>query len=268
MVSAALIDRTYRPSADGFSLEPTASALYAAFAHLRPSEEVAHCPHCVPTEELALAAGPVAALSPALASKLVRKAGTTWGGPDDLRRLTPRLLTLAADHRLEVSRSLLWTKLRAAGWSSWPPDERDAMGRFLLAEFTRLLRNPTRPAHAAHRWLSDVSAGIDDLSGFLTVWHDSIGALPEPPVQEAAVAHLVELLTTSPLRPDLPATMADAFPHNPLAGPQVTQFLCGPGVDLDLRRAATDLADTPRARRINVAVERLRRFRAAVERGA
>jgi len=100
------------------------------------------------------------------------------------------------------------------------------------------------------------------------VWHDSIGALPEPPVQEAAVAHLVELLTTSPLRPDLPATMADAFPHNPLAGPQVTQFLCGPGVDLDLRRAATDLADTPRARRINVAVERLRRFRAAVERGA
>ncbi|MCB1038159.1 MAG: hypothetical protein KDA94_01300 [Acidimicrobiales bacterium] len=268
MVSAALIDRTYRPSADGFSLEPTASALYTAFAHLRPSEEVAHCPHCVPAEELALAAGPVAALSPALASKLVRKAGTTWGDADDLRRLTPRLLTLAADHRLEVSRTLLWTKLRAAGWTAWPTAERDAVGRFLLAEFTRLLRNPTRPAHAAHRWLSDVSAGIDDLSGFLTVWHDSIGALPEPPVQEAAVAHLVELLTTSPLRPDLPATVADAFPHNPLAGPQVTRFLCGPGVDLDLRRAATELADTPKARRVNVAVERLRRFRAAVERGA
>lgn len=267
MVSAALIDRTYRPSADGFSLQPAASALFSAFEALEPAGEPVHCPHCVSAAELDEIAGPVAAISVPLASKLVRKAGSTWGTADDLRRITPRLLVLAADHRLEVDRALLWSKLRTAGWTTWPTEQRDAVGRFLLAEFTRLLRNPPRPAHAAHRWLSQVSAGIDDLSGFLTVWHDSIGPLPEPSVQEQAVAHLVELLTTSPLRPDLPATMADAFPRNPLAGEQVTEFLCGPGVDLDLRRAATDLADTPKARRVNVAVERLRRFRAAVERG-
>lgn len=268
MVSAALIDRTYRPGAEGFSLAPAAATLFEAFADLSPEPAPNHCPHCLSPDELALAAGPAASLPPELAAKLVRKAGATWDAPGDLRRLTPRLLTLAADHRLGVDRALLFSRLRDAGWVDWPARQRDAVGRFLLAEFARLLRNPPRPAHAAHRWISQVSAGIDDLGGFLTVWHDSIGPLPDPPVQETAVAHLVELLTTSPLRPDLPATVADAFPLNPLAGPQVTEFLCGPGVDLDLRRAATELADTPKARRVNVAVERLRRFRAAVERGS
>ena len=77
------------------------------------------------------------------------------------------------------------------------------------------------------------------------------------------VGHLVELLTSSPLRPDLPATMVDVFPQNPSVASQVTEFLVGPGTDLELRRAASELATTPSARRINVAVERLRRFRAA-----
>lgn len=267
MVSAELTDRTYRPSPNGFSLAPAARALVEAFADVEATGPVAHCPHCINPAELAESTGPIGSISPELASRLVRKAGTTWGGPDDLRRITPRVLVLAADHRLHVSRSLVWSQLRAAGWQRWPEDQRDAIGRFLLAEFTRLLRVPPRPAHVAHRWLAQVSAGIDDLSGFLTVWHDSIGPLPDPSIQQSAVAHLVELLTSSPLRPDLPATMADAFPGNPAAAPQVTAFLCGPGVDVDLRRAATELAGTSRARRVNVAVERLRRFRAAVERG-
>ncbi|MEZ5140611.1 MAG: hypothetical protein R2711_18090 [Acidimicrobiales bacterium] len=81
MVSAALIDRTYRPSADGFSREPTASALYAAFAHLRPSEEVAHCPHCVPTEELALLAGPGHNAVARARVEAGPKAGTTRAAP-------------------------------------------------------------------------------------------------------------------------------------------------------------------------------------------
>jgi len=53
------------------------------------------------------------------------------------------------------------------------------------------------------------------------------------------------------------------FPQNPSVASQVTEFLVGPGTDLELRRAASELAATPSARRINVAVERLRRFRAA-----
>jgi hypothetical protein len=110
-----------------------------------------------------------------------------------------------------------------------------------------------------------VSAGVDDLSGFLTVWHDSMGPLPDPAIQLTAVGHLVELLTSSPLRLDLPATMADVFPQNPTVAPQLTDFLVGPGTDLDLRRAASEQRASASARRINVAVERLRRFRAAAD---
>ncbi len=263
MVSSALADRSYRPSPGGFSLEPAAAQLYAAFAPVAASDPVPHCRHCVSDTDLAALAGPPASVAPDLVSRFVRKAGTTWGGPDDLRRLTPRILTLAADHRLNVSRSLVWKQFRAAGWHDWPQTEVDAVGRFLLAEFTRLLRVPPRPAHVAHRWLAQVSTGVDDLSGFLTVWHDSMGPLPDPSIQVTAVGHLVELLTSSPLRPDLPATMADVFPQNPDVAQQVTNFLVGPGTDLDLRRAASEQAGAPSARRVSVAVERLRRFRAA-----
>ncbi len=263
MVSPALADRSYRPSPQGFSLEPAARALYAAFAPIPSTLRVPHCTHCVSDSDVADLQARPSTLAPDPVSRFVRKTGTTWGGTSELRRVTPRILTLAADHRLNVSRSLVWQQLRAAGWTEWPEAEVDAVGRFLLAEFTRLLRVPPRPAHVAHRWLAQVSAGIDDLSGFLTVWHDSMGPLPDPSIQVTAVGHLVELLTSSPLRPDLPATMVDVFPQNPAVASQITGFLMGPGTDLDLRRAASELSATPAARRINVAVERLRRFRAA-----
>lgn len=268
MVSSSLTDRRYRPSAQGFSLSPAATELYAAFARVPGPEVVVHCPHCVSEAEVEALLGTVGALDAALVTKFVRKVGTTWGGPADLQRATPRILTLAADHKLGVSRALLWQKYREAGWTSWPAEQTDAIGRFLLAEFTRLLRAPARPAHVAHRWLAQVSAGIDDLSGFLTVWHDALGPLPDPEIRMPAFGHLVELLTTSALRPDLPETLADVFPLNPAVAPQVADFLSGPGTDLDLRRAAQELADTPAARRISVAMERLRRYRAAAARAS
>jgi hypothetical protein len=267
MVSSALADRTYRPSPDGFSIEPAAAQLYAAFDPRPSSTRVPHCSHCVSDADIAALHARPSSLPPELVSRFVRKTGTTWGGTGELRRVTPRILTLAADHRLNVSRSLVWQQLRTAGWTSWPEQEVDAIGRFLLAEFTRLLRVSPRPAHVAHRWLAQVSTGVDDLSGFLTVWHDSMSPLPDPSIQVAAVGHLVELLTSSPLRPDLPGTMVDVFPQNPAVAPQVTDFLVGPGTDLELRRAASELSATPSARRINVAVERLRRFRAAAGAG-
>jgi len=268
MVSSALTDRRYRPSADGHSLAPALEQLAAAFADCPTPTTMEHCTHCVTDAEIAsLLGGPIDELPADVVSRFVRKVGTTWGGADDLRRITPRVLALAADHRLTISRSLVWEKLRWADWTSWPTHQVDAVGRFLLAEFGRLLRVDPRPAFVAHRWLAQVSTGIDELSGFLTVWNDCIGPLPDPSIQSTAVNHLVELLTSSPLRPDLPATMSDVFGGNQVAAAQVTAFLTGPGTYHDLRRVAADKANTPGARRVSVAVERLRRFRAAVERG-
>ncbi|MCB0962188.1 MAG: hypothetical protein KDA98_02620 [Acidimicrobiales bacterium] len=267
MVSSSLTDRSYRPSAGGRALDSAAEALWAAFEGVARPRAIVHCPHCVTTAECDALTGPVATLDPALVARFVRKAGTTWGDADDLRRIAPRALVLAAEHRLPISRRVLWDKLRWAGWTTWPTEQTDAIGRFLLAEFGRLLAQPPRPASVAHRWLDEVSAGIDDLSGFWTVWHDTMGPLPDPAVQHAAVDHLVELLTSSALRPDLPATVGDVL-RRPVAAAQLTEFLVGPGTDHELRRAAGEAAGTRSSRRLGVAVERLRRFRAAVERGA
>ena len=263
MVSTALVDRSYRPATRRFSLDPAAAQLYEAFARVPAARTVAHCAHCVSTADIEALQAPVAGLPPELVARFVRKFGTTWGTTTDLRRVTPRVLTLAADHRLSISTSLIWEQMRAAQWTTWPSVEVDAIGRFLLAEFSRLLRVPPRPAHVAHRWLAQVTAGVDDISGFLTVWNDSIGALPAPKVQRTAAAHLVELLTSSPLRPDLPATIADVFPSNARATGQLSTFLTGPSTDIDLRRGADAMAGTASARRASVAVERLRRFRSA-----
>ncbi|HWJ98576.1 MAG TPA: hypothetical protein VNQ33_10485, partial [Acidimicrobiales bacterium] len=73
MVSSALADRSYRPSSDGFSIEPVAAQLYAAFASVAPSSPVVHCPHCVSTGDLAALAVPPAAVPPETVSRFVRK---------------------------------------------------------------------------------------------------------------------------------------------------------------------------------------------------
>lgn len=263
MPAAPLHDRRYRPDDVEPTLAEATDRLYAAFASRPVPAGTTFCPHCVTVRDLDGLNRPARTIEPALLSRFVRKAGTTWGGPHDLARVTPRALELAAAAQLGVSRGLLWAKLRAAGWPDWPAAERDAVHDFLLAEWVRLLRSPARPAHAAHRWLAHTAEGIDDLGPFLATWDDAMGSLPHPPHQEAAIAHLVDLLTTSPLRPDLPATMGSVFPGNPHAAAQATAWLTGAGPAHELQRAAVARAHTASARRLNVAVERLRRFRAA-----
>ena len=261
-----LADRTYNPetSPDGF--ERSKAALIAAFASVELPAQPAYCAHCVTREDLLAFSGPPNLIAPDVASKFIRKVGTTWGGITELQRITPRLLCLAADNQLEVHPNMMWEKLNAAQWRQWPSEQVHAIDSFLVGEFVRLLHTSPRPAHSAHRWLGAVSTGLEDLSPLLTAWHDSIGALPDPKVSETAVHHLVELLTDSPLRPDLPATIGDLFPNNESAGAQLSSFLRNPAVDVDLKRAAKNLSDSRYSRRINIAIERLGRFKAASQR--
>jgi hypothetical protein len=263
-MTSALTARRQLPPAAPYPLARAAEDLYDAFAMIATPGPVAACAHCVTREDLAAWNAPVDQLSPKLVSKFVRKVGTTWGDTPELMRVTPRVLTLAADQQLTVSRSLVWQQLRRAAWRSWPEPFVGAIDTFEQAEFTRLLRAHPRPAHVAHRWLAQVAVGVDDLSGFTEVWHHAMTST-DAGIRVRAVGHLVELLTSSALRPDLPATMGDVLPANLDCAAQLTEFLCRPNTEEQLRRTATDLADTPWARRVEVAVERLRRFRAAVE---
>ncbi|QXC62896.1 hypothetical protein KSP35_08985 [Aquihabitans sp. G128] len=266
--SPPLRDSQYRPIDPVAALATATERLYAAFGSVPFNPDMARSPGSVSDADVAALAAPVATLPPALVARFLVKAGTTWGGPDDIRRVLPRALELAADHQLPIDRGLMWAKLSWAGWPDWPTYQVVTTRAFHQAEFGRLLRSDPRPAHLAHRWLRHAAAGFDDLTPFLVDWHDALGPLNHPAHHRAATGHLVVLLVSSHLRPDYPETAQLLFPGRPAAAEQLTDWLSGPGTDHELQRAATALADTSDARRVNVAVERLRRFRAAVEAAA
>jgi hypothetical protein len=251
-------------------LTAAADRLHRAFADVAFDPAMVRGAGSVSDHELAALGGPVAELAPELVTRFVLKAGTSWGGPDDLRRVVPRALVLAADHALAVDRRVLWSKLHRAGWPQWPEHQVDAVHAFLRAEWERLLRSDPRPAHTAHRWLRDATAAVDDLLPFLDDWHDALGPLTPPPHHRAAACHLVSLLVDSPLRPDHPGTIVEVVGSaaDPSAAAQLTAWLAGPGTAHELRRAADALAGTRDARRVALAVDRLARFTAAVDRPA
>lgn len=253
-------------------------ALYAAFADVAFRHDMVRCGHCVSDADVAALSGPVASLDPGVVARFLVKAGTTWGDSDDLRRVAPRALHLAAEQALPVHRTVVLAQLARAGWSRWPEPQVDAVCRFLLAEWSRLLRSPARPGHAAHRWLRQTATVVADLDPFLATWHDTMASEAGP-----ASVHLAVLLVNSELRPDFPASVHDLF-DSPAADPgacpatepptasvgaladQLGAWLTTTATEAHLQRAASDLADTVHARRLSLAVERLRRFHAVRER--
>ncbi|MCU1499423.1 MAG: hypothetical protein JWM47_3376 [Acidimicrobiales bacterium] len=265
MTSApSLHQNPYRPADPVASLATATERLYDAFAAVPFHSHMVRSAGSVTDHEVAALGRPVATLPPSLVARFLLKAGTTWGGPDDIRRITPRALELAADHQLPIDRGLMWAKLRWAGWPDWPTYQVLTVRAFLRAEFGRLVRSDPRPAHLAHPWLRQATSGIADLGPFLDEWHEALGSAGHPSHHRAATGHLVVLLVASRLRPDHPATVHELFPGRPDAAGQLTTWLTGQDTRDALQFAATVLSHTSDARRVEVARERLRRFSAAV----
>lgn len=210
--------------------------------------------------------GPPAAEDPTEVARLLMKAGTTWGRPGDVRRLVPAALSLAADNQLAIDRGLMWSKLRWAGWPDWPTYQTLTVREFLRAEWRRLIRSEPRPAHLAHRWLRDACADIDDLEGILDDWLDAMTEATPRPHRQAATGQLVALVLQSPFRPDVPKSLQDVFPRSPVASAQIRDWLASARTDEAVRAAAAAFADSPDRKRIALAVERLERFRGALDR--
>jgi hypothetical protein len=241
-------------------------ALFDAFAPEPFDPGMPRCAHCVSDDDVARLGEPVVTLDPAHLARFVTKAGTTWGRPQDLRRVAPRALVLAADRKLPIDRGLLWSKLGWAGWPDWTRVQTAAVHRFLMAEWTRLLHTPPGAAEPAHRWLRVHGSAVGDLGPFLDRWHEAIGPVTTSDGRRAATLHLVELLVHSELRPDFPVTVARLIPDDPTAAGRLAGWLTCTGTAHELARAGELLVDTVDARRVQLAGERIRRFHAAVER--
>jgi hypothetical protein len=248
------------------ALHVAADRMYAAFEAIPFDAGMPRDPGTVNDIDMASIAGSVPSLPASTVARFVVKAGTTWGGPDDFRRIAPRALELAADLELPVDRGLLWAKMRWAGWTDWPTYQTTTVREFLRSEWARLLRADPRPSHVGHRWLRYAADGLDDLGPYLDEWHVALDAGTPAPHRRAATGHLVILLVNSPLRPDHPATVHDVFPAHPDAAEQLTRWLTDPVTTDRLSLARYSLAGTSDARRVGVALERLIRFGAAVRR--
>lgn len=233
------------------------SAMYRAFDGLQPRGDMLRCRHCVTDADVARLAGPAGGLDPEVVTKFVTKAGTTWGDGDDLRRVAPRALSLAADRQLRLDRGVLLNKLADAGWSSWPPAQVDAVCRFLLAEWCRLLDSAPRPGHCAHQWLRQTATVVADLDPFLAAWTQALATGAASPA-----VHLSVVLVNSDLRPDFPASISSLFDDGTTAE-QFGDWLVAPTTAEHLAVAAENLRETVDARRLVLAVERLGRFRSA-----
>ena len=266
MTTSPLRDRRYRPTDPSARLGAAAAALYDAFAAERFDPDPPRCPHCVSEVDVRAMGGDVHELAPAALGRFILKAGTTWGGIADLRRVVPRALELSADHQLPVSRDVLWDRLAEARWRTWSEPQVAAIRAFLLAEWARLVRTEPRNAHRAHRWLADLAPTGEALGPFLDDWHNALGPLTARPHQQAAILHLVALLTNSPLRPDVPGTVADVLPGDPAGADALRDWLVNPATNLELQRGTEVFAGTRHARRVDLAGERLLRYRLAVER--
>ncbi|MGB3056201.1 MAG: hypothetical protein WBB52_15245 [Acidimicrobiales bacterium] len=239
------------------SFDDATRALYAAFADVAHRPNMARCRHCVTDSDVAALAGAVTTLPAPSISRFLAKAGTTWGDGEDLRRVAPRALHLAADRQLTFGRQVLLEKLANAGWSTWPPAQVDAICRFLLAEWTRLIASPPRPAHCAHGWLSQTATVVSDLTPFLKAWESMLVTQPGPPA-----LHLAVVIVQSDLRPDFPDSVSALF-QEPATAEAFGAWLAGSPVSSGLEAASRALATTADARRLTLAVDRLARFRSA-----
>lgn len=258
------------PAAPHDEFESARDRLYREFASVDFDPHMERCAHCVSPADVAALGGEVRTLDPAIVARFVAKAGTTWGGPDDLRRVAPRALSLSADAALPIHRSVLLDKLVTTGWSAWPAPQVDAVCRFLLAEWTRLLSSPPRAGHAAHQWLRQTARATADIGPFLARWQAAMDAQVAAPRRRSATVHLAVLLVKSDFRPDFPGSIALLFDHDRVGtgGPsdQLAAWLTSTVTGSQLSHAAAALAGTSDSRRVDLAVERLRRYHAAVAR--
>jgi hypothetical protein len=142
------------------TLAATTEALYATFAAYDAREHIEGCPCCVGHEESArLVRLPLRASSSDELGRYAFKAMTTWGDATGYKHFLPRILELAATPEGAsppgLGLEIITGKLELAGWSSWPPVERNAVLDHLRAFAVQIVE--ARP-ESAWQYVEVVSA--------------------------------------------------------------------------------------------------------------
>ena len=177
----------------GHLLSLALERVYAAFApHSLGAAMPVWRPDITAADVTALS-GPLRSVAPEAIDRWLPHAVTTWGTPDDLRALLPRVLELFAAGRLSTSPEVLFTKVRLAGVTSWTVEEQAAVEDLITAVWLAgLAAHPSASGHPAWRLLVGLAELGDELSPFLDDWLLMLGSAA--PERAPARAHLRDLV--------------------------------------------------------------------------
>lgn len=108
--------------------------LYKTFAAYHIGDDFVGCDCCVtPGDSAKIATRPIRDLAIGDLERYSRKAMSTWGTAQHFKHFLPRLLELTIEyHDYFLDLSVVFGKLKDAGFESWPPHEQDAVNRFFV----------------------------------------------------------------------------------------------------------------------------------------
>jgi hypothetical protein len=150
-------------------LVATAIADLYASSQARVPLAVEGCPCCTSPEQLAaLIAVPLRELTPAQLGFYGRQALTTVGSIDDFRYFWPRLAELAVTESSDwfVDHEILFGKVAAANWRTWPAAEQRATESFAAAVILRM-RDHALSRADVDQWVCAVGQLFEDVTPLL-----------------------------------------------------------------------------------------------------
>jgi hypothetical protein len=146
-------------------------AAYTALADCPVPKHVEGCPCCRPFDaDRALLDTPRWLLEPDGLAEYLTSALTTWGDDEHFKYFAPRILELVVTERVEYPDvEIVLGKFRAAGWTSWAPAHRHAVGELLDHYWTTALATHPGPRPVADV-LCALGQALDDLRPLLDRW--------------------------------------------------------------------------------------------------
>ncbi len=139
--------------------------LYQVFAAYPLKERLDSCPHCeLDAAERQLHVRPLREMTWADLGVYSFKALTSFGDIEDFKHFLPRVLELYVLHHAAAPHPLfmLFGKLDAAGWTTWPFEEATALRAFLDA-WKRVLAVRALESEEGAWELEELTAGISAL---------------------------------------------------------------------------------------------------------
>ncbi|MCX5068090.1 hypothetical protein OOJ91_19790 [Micromonospora lupini] len=214
-------------------LDPLVDALYSAFAHHPMPGDMEACPHCVEPADLArFVHTPLRKLTTDQLDDYLGNRGT-WGDGTEVPHLLPRLLEAAAGGELSYLPPEAVTGRMRDQWHGWPAAEREAVERFLLGWWQRILAE--FPSTTSAWSLLEAVAGLEiDLGPYLA----QFAAIPG----EHTARHLATVVQNWPYLGPLPDGAQESM-RLWLAGATPTDVLWTAAINSTNPEVADELAD-------------------------